>query len=169
MPRPRLFRRVGLLPNVDYFKPAGIKLRELSEVILTVDEFEAIRLKDLEEMDQEKAAKKMNISQPTFHRLVISARKKIADAIVNGKAIRVQGGTYKMIKSIRPGMGRGQGAGRGRGFGGRGRMGGPFAAGPGGICKCTKCSYEEPQVRGQPCMSKKCPKCGAQMMRGTIR
>ena len=164
MPRPRLFRRVGLLPNITYFKPAGIRLRELSEVILNVDEFEAVRLKDLEEMDQEQAAKKMNISQPTFHRLVISARKKIADALVNGKAIRIEGGMYKMVQSIQPGMGRGRG--RGMGFGGRGRMGGPFAAGPGGICKCTKCSYEEPQVRGQPCMSKKCPKCGGPMVRG---
>ncbi len=159
MPRPRRCRRVGFLPNVTYFKPAGIRLRELSEVILNVDEFEAVRLKDLEEMDQEQAAKKMNISQPTFHRLVISARKKIADAIVNGKAIRIEGGTYKMVQSIRPGMGRGQDAGRGR-------MRGPFAAGPGGVCKCTKCDYEEPQVRGQPCMSKKCPKCGTQMVRG---
>ena len=165
MPRPRLYRKVGLLPNVDYFKPAGIRLRELSEVILTVDEFEAVRLKDLQEMDQEQAAKKMNISQPTFHRLVLSARKKIADAIVNGKAIRIQGGTYKMVQQPRgPGMGRGRR--RGAGLGGGGRMGGPFAAGPGGVCKCTKCGYEEPQVRGQPCMSKKCPKCGSPMARG---
>lgn len=161
MPRPRRCRRVGLMPNVTYFKPAGVRLSELSEVILAVDEFEAVRLKDLKEMDQESSAKKMNISQPTFHRLVISARKKIADAIVNGKAIKIEGGTYKMVQSTRPGMGRGRGAG------GRGRMGGSFAAGPGGTCKCTSCNYEEPQVRGQPCMNKKCPKCGSPMMRGS--
>jgi len=96
MPRPRLCRRVGLEPDVTYFKPAGIPVRELEEIIITVDEFEAIRLKDLEGMEQEAAAKKMNISQPTFFRLLDSARNKIADAMVNGKAIRIEGGIYKI-------------------------------------------------------------------------
>jgi predicted DNA-binding protein (UPF0251 family) len=141
------------MPGVTYFKPAGIRLRELSEVILTVDEFEAVRLKDLEEMDQEQAAKKMNISQPTFHRLVISARKKIADAIVNGKAIKIEGGVYKMVQSIRPGMGKGRG--RGMGFGG-----------PAMTCKCPKCGHEQTKEKGVPCISLKCPKCGTQMLRG---
>jgi predicted DNA-binding protein (UPF0251 family) len=95
MVRPRLCRRVRFNPDVTYFKPRGIPLRKLDETILNVDEFEAVRLKDLERLDQEECAKKMNISQPTFHRLVLSARKKIADAIVNGKAIRIKGGNYK--------------------------------------------------------------------------
>ncbi|MFA5357431.1 MAG: DUF134 domain-containing protein [archaeon] len=95
MPRPRICRRVGFEPTVDYFKPAGIRLTELEEVVLFVEEFEAVRLKDLLEFEQGEAAKKMGISQPTFHRLVISARKKIADAIVNGKAIRIEGGSFK--------------------------------------------------------------------------
>jgi predicted DNA-binding protein (UPF0251 family) len=97
MPRPKLFRRVGFEPEVTYFKPAGIRMVDLEESILMVDEFEAVRLKDLEGMEQEEAAKKMNISQPTFHRLVLSARRKIADAIVNGKAIKIEGGVYKMV------------------------------------------------------------------------
>ncbi len=67
---------------------------DLDEVILTMDEIEAVRLKDLEKLDQEKAAKKMNVSQPTFHRLVLSARKKIADALIKGKAIKMEGGNY---------------------------------------------------------------------------
>ena len=96
MPRPRVCRRVRLEPNVTYFKPAGIPIRSLEEVILRVDEFEAIRLKDMEGLEQEKAAKKMGISQPTFFRLLDSARKKIADAIVNGKAIKIEGGHYKV-------------------------------------------------------------------------
>jgi len=84
------------LPETTYFKPAGVPLRELEEVVLTVCEFEAIRLKDLEGLEQEECAKKMDISQPTFFRLLDSARKKIADAIVNGKAIKIEGGVYKI-------------------------------------------------------------------------
>ena len=91
MPRPRRCRRVWFEPNITYFKPARVPLRHLEEVIVTVDEFESIRLKDLEELDQTEAAKKMNISQPTFFRLLNSARKKIADAVVNGKAIKIEG------------------------------------------------------------------------------
>ena len=97
MPRPRLCRRVSFQPNITYFKPAGVRMVELEESILTVDEVEAVRLKDLEGLDQEEAAKRMNISQPTFHRLVLVARKKIADAIINGKAIRVEGGNFKFV------------------------------------------------------------------------
>jgi predicted DNA-binding protein (UPF0251 family) len=99
MPRPRLCRRVWFEPNTTYFKPAGIPVRKLEEVVLTVDEFEAIRLKDLEGLEQEEAAKKMNISQPTFFRLLDSARKKISDAIINGKAIKIEGGNYKLHKN----------------------------------------------------------------------
>jgi len=98
MPRPRLCRRVGRPPNVTYFKPAGVRISELGESILTVDEYEAVRLKDLLGLSQEEAAKKMNISQPTFHRLILSARKKISDAIVNGKAIRIEGGQVRFMR-----------------------------------------------------------------------
>ena len=97
MARPRLCRRVCFQPGLTYFKPAGIRLVDLEESVLTVDEFEALRLKDLEGLEQEAAAKRMSISQPTFHRIVSSARKKTADAIVNGKAIRIEGGAYKMV------------------------------------------------------------------------
>lgn len=96
MPRPRLCRRVASEPETTYFKPAGVPLRELEESIITVDEFEAIRLKDLEELEQEESATKMGISQPTFHRLILSARKKIADALVNGKAIKIEGGNFSL-------------------------------------------------------------------------
>ena len=75
MPRPRRSRRVGFQPDVTYFKPAGVRMIELEETVLTVDEFESIRLKDLEGLEQEECAKKMNISQPTFHRMVISKRR----------------------------------------------------------------------------------------------
>ena len=98
MPRPRLCRRVGFEPKITYFKPAGMGIFGLKKSILTIDELEAVRLKDLEQLDQKSAAKKMNISQPTFHRLVLSARKKITDALINGKAIKIEGGDYKFTK-----------------------------------------------------------------------
>ena len=94
MPRPIKCRRIGFEPEVTYYKPAGIPMRTLEEVILTKVELESIRLKDLEELNQEDAAKKMEVSQPTFCRILESARKKLSDAIVNGKAIRIEGGTY---------------------------------------------------------------------------
>jgi len=89
MPRPRLRRRIMGKPCVNYFKPAGIRVTELEEAILAKDEFEAVRLKDLLGFPQEECAKKMEVSQPTFHRILSSARKKISDAIINGKAIKI--------------------------------------------------------------------------------
>jgi uncharacterized protein len=89
MSRPIKCRRVCFLPGVTYFKPAGIPMRFLSEVCLTFDEVEAIRLKDFKDLDQKQCAEHMNISRPTFQRVLISARKKIADALLNGKAVRI--------------------------------------------------------------------------------
>ena len=96
MPRPRKCRCVAFLPGITYFKPAGIPLRELEENLLTIDEIEAIRLKDIEDLDQEQCAVKMGISRATFQRILESARRKIADALLNGKAIKIEGGTFKV-------------------------------------------------------------------------
>lgn len=90
MPRPRCRRRISFNPEVFYFKPRGRGLSTLEEVILERDELEALRLKDFLDYDQEKCAKEMNISQPTLHRILLSARKKVSDAIVNGKAIKIE-------------------------------------------------------------------------------
>lgn len=90
MPRPCRRRRVRGRPNSSYFKPAGKRIIELEEIILTMPEFEAIRLIDLKEIPQEKAAQKMEISQPTLSRILKSARNKIANAIINGKAIKIE-------------------------------------------------------------------------------
>lgn len=109
-PRPRIPRRVFFEPSITHYKPAGVRLAGMEEVVLTMDEFEAIRLKDYEGLDQKEAAKRMGISQPTFQRLYESARKKIADAIVNGKAIKIEGGPYRMMRGR--GMGRGFRGGR---------------------------------------------------------
>ena len=90
MPRPRRRRFVEEFDGATYFKPAGVCMRELSEVVLFADEFEALRLKDCVGKNQQEAAEQMGISQPTFHRLVTVARKKVVDALVNGKAIRIE-------------------------------------------------------------------------------
>ena len=92
MPRPFKCRRVCGTPGSDYFKPRGIPLSDLQEIGLTIDEFEAIRLADLGGLYQEEAAKKMAISRQTFGNIIASAHKKIADAIVNGKALKISGG-----------------------------------------------------------------------------
>jgi predicted DNA-binding protein (UPF0251 family)/predicted Fe-Mo cluster-binding NifX family protein len=96
LPRPLKCRRVEFLPDVTYFKPAGIPLKNLEEISMSVEEAEALRLKDLEGLEQEKGAGKMNISRPTFQRVLASARQKIADALLNGKAIRIAGGNFEI-------------------------------------------------------------------------
>jgi predicted DNA-binding protein (UPF0251 family) len=102
MPRPFKCRRVAFLPEASYFKPAGIPLRVLSEVRLSVEEAEAIRLKDLEGLAQAPSAQKMNVSRPTFQRVLASARQKIADALLKGKAIRIEGGNFEMEPGLMP-------------------------------------------------------------------
>jgi len=96
MARPRNCRRVGSMPESNYFKPRGIPLSMLEEVILTVDEFEAIKLADLENLYQEQAAEKMNVSRQTFGRIIDSAHNKVADALVKGKALKIEGGEFEM-------------------------------------------------------------------------
>ncbi|WP_027357857.1 DUF134 domain-containing protein [Desulforegula conservatrix] len=96
MVRPKKDRIVRHNPDVVYFKPRGIPLMRLEEVTLTVDECEAIRLADLENLSQEDAGEKMGISRATFGRIIQQARKNVADAIINGKAIRIEGGNYRI-------------------------------------------------------------------------
>lgn len=90
------WRCVNSIPKVNYFKPAGIPYRFLEEVRISVEEAEAIRLKDLEGLEQEECAQKMNISRPTFHRVLSAARNKVADSLLNGKAIRIEGGNFEL-------------------------------------------------------------------------
>ena len=161
MPRPKRIGRIFFNPDTTYFKPIGIPLLNIQDIILTKEELEAIRLIDYKSKSQTKVAKEMKISQPTLSRLLTSARKKIADALVNGKAIKIQGGVYKMV-TRRGGAGFG---GRRIGVGGRGRMGG-IAAGPSGECVCPKCGAIVPHQIGVPCTQQKCPKCGSPMVRG---
>lgn len=137
MPRPCCPRHIDVTPCAVYFKPAGVPLRFLEESILTLDELEALRLADLNGLHQEKAAGLMKISRPTFARIVELARRKTADALIHGKAIRLEGGTVVMKggQTMPGGDGTGpRGGGRGMGLGscgggrrrgGRGGNGGP--------------------------------------------
>jgi predicted DNA-binding protein (UPF0251 family) len=99
MSRPFKCRRVAFMPGVTYFKPAGIPLRYLEEVRLSVEEVEALRLKELEGLEQVQGAQKMNISRQTFQRVLASARHKVADALLNGKAIRIEGGNFEIANN----------------------------------------------------------------------
>ncbi len=89
MPRPKVHRYLQFNPKVDYFKPRGIPMRKLEDVELLSDEIEAIKLYLVDGLDQTKSAEKMHISQPTFARTIDSAIKKVADALINGKAIKI--------------------------------------------------------------------------------
>ncbi len=100
MSRPQCCRRIAGKPISSMFHPAGIPVHELDEIVLTLDEFEAIRLADLEGMYQEQAAERMGVSRPTFGRILAVAHRKTADALAHGKALRIEGGT---IHVERPG------------------------------------------------------------------
>jgi predicted DNA-binding protein (UPF0251 family) len=156
--RPKIKRTVRFFPEITYFKPAGIPLRELLEVVLLLDEVEAIRLAELEDLDQGKAAKKMKISRITFQRILHRAHKKIAESLIYGKALKIEGGEIMAYQSR---LGKalnkelvsdtkrtwGRNVGRGQGLGGS------------DTCICPKCKKEIPHQRGTPCIQQECPDC----------
>lgn len=96
MARPTKPRWVEFTPDVTYFKPAGVPMPELAEVVLGVDEVESLRLKDLIGLDQEECARRMNLAQSTFQRILTSARRKVSEALIEGKAISISGGNYEI-------------------------------------------------------------------------
>lgn len=99
MSRPPKCRIVEQAPVATYFKPRGIPMKNLEETILTVEQLEAVRLCDLEGMGQEDASVKMGVSRQTFGRILTEARKHIADAIVMGKCLRIEGGHYQFAET----------------------------------------------------------------------
>jgi len=119
MPRPQHFRRIGGLPPCRIYKPQGVPQSMLEHVNLTEDEWEAIRLADLEKLLHEQAAEQMNISRQTFGRILDLAHRKIADALINGKALVIEGGRVEVSPPVfgrfsQPGPGRGRCGRRGR-------------------------------------------------------
>lgn len=104
MPRPRKCRRVSGLPGVTYYKPRGIPLRDLKETRLSIEEAEALRLKDLEGLDQAQAAARMGVSRPTFQRVLKAARYHVAEALLGGRAIRIEGGYFSINAERKTGI-----------------------------------------------------------------
>ncbi len=94
MARPPKCRIVDQEPSVTYFKPRGIPLRKLDEITLTVEGLEAIRLSDVNGLDQDAAAKRMGISRQTFGRILSKARNTVARSIVEGLGLKIEGGHY---------------------------------------------------------------------------
>lgn len=94
MPRCKKIRMVEFIPENKYFIPVNVVGKTIEEAVINVEEVEAVRLSDLEGFEQDECAEKMNISRATFQRVINSARKKISDALVNGKAIRIEGGSF---------------------------------------------------------------------------
>lgn len=94
MSRPTKWRKIEQIPAVSLFVPSETETGTVSENILKLEELEAIRLKDLEGLEQGECADRMEVSRPTFQRILLSAREKIADSLVNGKAIHIEGGNF---------------------------------------------------------------------------
>lgn len=89
MPRPRRPRRIHGTPTAFFYKPQGVPLRQLEVIEISLDEFEAMRLKNVQKLQQIECAKEMHISQSTFQRILSDALEKIGIAITQGKAIRI--------------------------------------------------------------------------------
>lgn len=132
MVRPQKSRFVKINPKISYFKPRGVPMIELLQVQLTVDQLEALRLADFLAISHEEAGKQMGVSRATFGRIVEQARKIVADALIHGKAINVEGGNYQRVDST---------------------DGRPF------LCRHCRCLWQEPPGTGRP---KHCPSCGSE-------
>lgn len=188
MPRPRRFRRILEEPHTRCFKPESEKLPELDPIKITLDEFEAIRLRDYHDIQQIRSAEIMGISQPTFHRILTSARKKISKALIEGNTIIIVGDDVitdkKRYKCNTCGF---EWLSPEKEYDkcldcqsedislfeneeivitsepsllDRRSYGGQgLGAGPPRICKCPNCGYEHPKTRAVPCRNTKCPKC----------
>ncbi|MCY6484202.1 DUF134 domain-containing protein [Clostridium aestuarii] len=94
MPRPVKWRRVQFFPENNYFVPLGKRKCELQEIVLKIEELEAMRLKDIEKLNQEQCAEKMMVSRQTFQNIIDGARRKVTQALTEGKAIKIEGGNY---------------------------------------------------------------------------
>lgn len=186
MSRPRRLRKIGDEPKIRCFKPESVDNESLEPIEITIDEFESIRLRDFLNIKQKKSADLMGISQPTFHRTITSARKKIADALINGNTIIITGDDFIITKNkYKCNICGFEWSNPKKEYDScpdcesediilineseeesnsnileRKSFGGPgLGAGPPTVCKCPECGYEHPKVRGIPCRNTKCPQC----------
>jgi predicted DNA-binding protein (UPF0251 family) len=107
MPRPRKWRKVCCLPESNQFGPLNVQIKQEHFITMTVDEYETIRLIDLEGFTQEECANQMNIARTTVQGIYNDARKKLAESLVNGKALRIEGGDYKLCDGLEKSCGCG--------------------------------------------------------------
>ncbi|NMA38267.1 MAG: DUF134 domain-containing protein, partial [Papillibacter sp.] len=121
MARPKKWRRVCGLPENNKFGPLDSRIDPKDRVDMSVDEYETIRLIDLEGLNQEECASQMNVARSTVQGIYISARKKLAESLVNGRLLLIEGGEYRLCDGTGSGCGRGRGCHR---HGGRGRRAG---------------------------------------------
>ncbi|MEN8121195.1 MAG: DUF134 domain-containing protein [Bacteroidota bacterium] len=149
MPRPKRKRKIFSLPLAEGFKPFGVAINETDALELLYEEYEAIKLADYQNLTQEEAAKKMNISRPTFTRIYDKARKTIALALVEGKIIIIKGGDIHVDNEYRTSE----------------RSQTRYQMGIGGFCICLKCEIRLEHIKGHPCQTQKCPECGELMFR----
>ncbi|MGB9977913.1 DUF134 domain-containing protein [Methanobacterium sp.] len=196
MPRPRVFRKISKEPEIRCFKPEKENLEFIEPIEITIDELEAIRLRDYHDVHQKKSAEIMGISQSTFHRILTSARKKIAKALIEGNTIVIVGGDYiidkKMYKCNVCGF---EWSNPKKEYDKcleceseeidivtenaelpletepslleRRSYGGPgMGFGPPKVCKCPNCGYESPKTRAVPCKNTLCPECGTPLCGG---
>lgn len=187
MARPRIFRKISGTPEIRCFKPETEDLDSREPIEITIDEFEAIRLRDYHDVQQKKSAEIMGISQPTFHRILSSARKKISKALIDGNMIIIVGGehitdkkTYTCnicgfewsnpkkeyckcpeCKSENIELIEGnEDPSKDNELLDRKSFGGQgLGYGPPRVCKCPNCGYESPKTRAVPCKNTICPKC----------
>ncbi len=188
MSRPRRIRKIRDEPKIRCFKPDSEDFDTLHTIEITIDEFESIRLRDYHDIQQKKSADMMGISQPTFHRTLSSARKKIAKALIEGNIIIITGDDFitEKIKyncnicgfewsspkkkydkcpdcqseNIKQIKEELTSKEEIEDIVQRRSYGGPgLGAGPPKVCKCPECGYESPKTRAVPCRNTKCPEC----------
>ena len=138
--RPTLCRSIQDMPRITCFRPEGVPLEELQSIVLTLDELESIRLADKEGLYQADAAMRMNVSRPTFGRILEAAHKKVAEAIVDGKKLCIQGGTFSSLCDKTP-------------------------TDRPNICECPECGFKLPHRKGEPCRESVCIQCGVPLKR----
>jgi uncharacterized protein len=173
MVRPRKCKMVNFEHQLRHFKPGDCKKGCFEEIVLTIDELEAMRLSFLENLSQIEGADCMGVHQSTFQRTLKRALEKVTEAFVYGKSVKIEGGNYCMPRRDGSGPeGKGHGIDRGPreggNLGGRCRnRGGGIGGGMGSpeTCICPECGYEVSHKQGVPCVEVKCEKCGTSMVR----